>query len=292
MQRWRFTVKGGACFVLSCFGVADSDKKSIIFEEYIYFNNFFLYNSKVRGKELLNAGLMGVHIMKKKIIVLLMVFIFSTVSGVFAATVYLKNGSKIEGELVQKTGGMVKVNVGGVTITYYMDEIDRIEGGGDVAVSPAAKVSSAPVPAAPAGIPVPAVPTPPVAPAVSGSSQSLAPVSAPSATGGIANKRTVLQYLELSGTKESLDQTFKQMMDDAKPEDAQRLRAGYNIEEIMEILVPIYQKYLTQEDFQKLIEFYQSPAARKLQEVTPPLMEDALNASLQYFQAKLPPPAR
>ncbi len=41
--------------------------------------------------------------------------------------IYLKDGKKIEGKLIEKTDKYVKIDFYGTVITYYNDEIDRIE---------------------------------------------------------------------------------------------------------------------------------------------------------------------
>ena len=47
-------------------------------------------------------------------------------ASVFADTIYLKSGTKVEGKIVEKTDTTIKVNFQGVTLTYDKDEISRI----------------------------------------------------------------------------------------------------------------------------------------------------------------------
>src|SRR3989338_8786637 len=44
-------------------------------------------------------------------------------------TVYLKNGRKIQGEIISQDQIRVKINVGGIPYTYYRDEIEKIDDG-------------------------------------------------------------------------------------------------------------------------------------------------------------------
>jgi hypothetical protein len=47
----------------------------------------------------------------------------------FAETVVLKSGQTIECEIVKKTDKYIEVDFQGVTLTYFLDEVERIEGG-------------------------------------------------------------------------------------------------------------------------------------------------------------------
>jgi tetratricopeptide (TPR) repeat protein len=44
----------------------------------------------------------------------------------YADTIYLKSGKNVEGKMVEKTDKYVKIDFYGVELTYYLDEIDRI----------------------------------------------------------------------------------------------------------------------------------------------------------------------
>lgn len=60
----------------------------------------------------------------KKIIFFIWLFTFCFLS--FAEVIYLKNGNKIEGKIVEKKDDHVKVDYRGVLLTYGMGEIDCI----------------------------------------------------------------------------------------------------------------------------------------------------------------------
>ena len=70
-------------------------------------------------------------------------------SAAFAEIIHLKNGRKIRGKIIENNAQQIKVDVGGVKITYYPDEIDRIEEEG---IS-SGKVDPSAVPAGPAMLP-------------------------------------------------------------------------------------------------------------------------------------------
>ena len=65
----------------------------------------------------------------KRLICLIAVLLSLSFSiPVFAETVILKSGKKIEGKIIERTDDYVKVDQYGVPITYFLDDIESIEG--------------------------------------------------------------------------------------------------------------------------------------------------------------------
>lgn len=54
-------------------------------------------------------------------------FVFGVAFSLSAETIILKSGQKVEGKIVDKSSQVIKVDVSGITLTYYMDDVDRIE---------------------------------------------------------------------------------------------------------------------------------------------------------------------
>jgi len=46
----------------------------------------------------------------------------------YAETIVLKSGETIEGEIIERTDEFIKVDIYGIPITYYLDEIESIDG--------------------------------------------------------------------------------------------------------------------------------------------------------------------
>ncbi len=61
-----------------------------------------------------------------KIIFTIGLFIVAVISNGYADTIKLKNGRTFEGHIVEKTDKYIKVNISGVIITYYSDEISEV----------------------------------------------------------------------------------------------------------------------------------------------------------------------
>ena len=59
-----------------------------------------------------------------------------------------------------------------------------------------------------------------------------------------------------------------------------RLRA--DVDGFIELLVPLYDKYLTLDEIRQLIEFYESPLGRRLVEVQPTLAAESMLAGQQW----------
>ena len=232
----------------------------------------------------------------KRIILLVTLAILST-SLCWAETIYLKNGKKITGKIVEQDDQQLKVDVSGVKITYFKDEIDKVEGAAASAEVPTNNPapplpsnetpapistppsSSTPAPAPPANLPA-AVPT----------LSAPLPVAAITETTSSSKREKILSLIDVSGTRESMDAMFTQIISEAPPEEATKLKGVFNLDEIIERFIPVYDKYFTEEDLTELITFYKSPVGKKLIKVTPQLMEDSMTVSVQYFRERMPEP--
>ena len=183
----------------------------------------------------------------------------------FADTVYLKDGNLVRGEIVEKTNGYVKMNISGVFITYFKREIDRIEYGDQQTLLPE---------------PMPEVVVPPVdipSPNVNVNSRAISE----------NKKQLILRFIEVSSTRDNMLRMFSGIMAETPLEQRRELAQILSVDEISLRLVPIYDKYFTEEELQQLILFYKSAVGSKLIAVTPLIMEDSLKASKSYFLEKL-----
>ncbi len=64
---------------------------------------------------------------KKNSFVLFLTFLLVP-STVFAETIILKSGKTVEGKILERTDKSIKIDVAGVGISYYFDEIEKIDG--------------------------------------------------------------------------------------------------------------------------------------------------------------------
>ncbi|MDE1921036.1 MAG: DUF2059 domain-containing protein [Candidatus Omnitrophica bacterium] len=215
--------------------------------------------------------------------------VFLPASLGLASTIDLSDGSTITGDIVKQSNKSVEVNVDGVTMTYYADEIKDIDG------QPFAPPQTQP--ASPAE--QPAVGTNPAVSSQSDQTVSQAQVtaqpeetSAPAGGGVDPEKRAlILKFIDVFGTRRALNNNFERMLaqiQKEKPEEAQKIRDRVKIDEIIDRLVPVYARNFTSDDLKAFIAFYSSPEGRKLIHTIPELMKESVQQSIEYMREKFP----
>ncbi|MDO8662881.1 MAG: hypothetical protein Q7K98_06660 [Candidatus Omnitrophota bacterium] len=67
--------------------------------------------------------------MKKRILISLILLVCLCLPAfIFAETIVLKSGKTVEGKLIEKTDKYIKIYFQGVPLTYFLDEIESIDG--------------------------------------------------------------------------------------------------------------------------------------------------------------------
>ncbi|HOW35556.1 MAG TPA: DUF2059 domain-containing protein [Candidatus Omnitrophota bacterium] len=208
-----------------------------------------------------------------------------------AETIYLKSGKKIQGQISERDAKKIKVSVSGINMTYYLDEIERIEMGVSAPAEskPQAKpieilrpVSSTP------SMPMVNSPAAPSQPQGKSQAQSqISDVSVSVSTAPAVSKRElILNYIEVTGEKQNMRQRLDQTMSQVPAADREKIKSLFNVDEIIEQIIPIYDKYFTEEDLATLIGFYKSPLYRKLAMIMPMMREDIVDAIGKYVEKK------
>ncbi len=183
----------------------------------------------------------------------------------FAATVNLNDGRVVQGDIIKQDAKSLQISVDGVTMTYYADEIKDIDGKSFAA--------AAAQPEAVAPAPETAVPAP--------------------AAGGIDpdKKELILKFIDVFGTRQALTNNFElmiQQIQKEKPDEAQKIRQRVKVDEIIERLLPIYDRNFTSDDLKAFIAFYGSPEGQKLIGTIPELMKESVGESVKYMEEKFP----
>ena len=57
---------------------------------------------------------------------ILILLSFLTLTPALSETIRLKSGKTVEGEIVEKTSDYIKVDISGIPITYYFEDIENI----------------------------------------------------------------------------------------------------------------------------------------------------------------------
>lgn len=102
-----------------------------------------------------------------------------------------------------------------------------------------------------------------------------------------ADYRQALQKMfEVSGSVESYKPAVKQMLaiykqqypsvSQEKWESMESDLVDLSLNDLVDLLVPVYQKYLSISDLEDVIRFYQSPVGVKFAEATPKLTQEAM----------------
>jgi len=217
--------------------------------------------------------------MKKKIIGgIFFLFLLSPIC--LAETIFLKNGKKIQGQIVQQTDKEVKINMRGVILTFDREEIQKI----DDATLPQPMVTKEIKPYLPLSEKKETPPS--VAESQMPSHSSFVDASLSS----MSKEELIVALIEASGAKQNMSQMLAQILTQAPAEEAQKLREVFNIDEIVSHLIPVYEKYFTEDELKGLVSFYQGPLGRKLLMVTPLVMQDSMSASMAYFEEKMQSP--
>jgi uncharacterized protein len=172
-----------------------------------------------------------------------------------ADTVRLKNGTVVEGKIIEKTADAVKMEVSGVALTYYNDEIDAEQTAqGEDAVQPAPVTDAAAV-------------------------DDLSSMS---------KDALIRKFVQIYGVKENMQANFDQMTASLKPDQAEAFRAAIKVDDIIQELLPVYDKHFSENDLRAYIRFYSSPEGKKLVQTLPLLMKDSVDVSMKYLDVHLP----
>lgn len=104
-------------------------------------------------------------------------------------------------------------------------------------------------------------------------------------------KEAIGKMLKLSGATSALDMTLPQivtMMKQAAPNAPDSLWDGFMTkmktkftDKIVEFYIPIYEKYLSLDDINQLIAFYETPIGKKLGEATPKITLEGMKIGQQ-----------
>jgi hypothetical protein len=114
----------------------------------------------------------------------------------------------------------------------------------------------------------------------------------------VPSKEEVVKFLEVLRIKSQLtqyfdgvakqakigaEQGFKSKLPNATPEQlaevdkfAENLFKNMPVDEMVDAMVPIYQKHLTKDDLDGILAFYASPVGQKLQHEQPAMMQEAM----------------
>lgn len=103
---------------------------------------------------------------------------------------------------------------------------------------------------------------------------------------------TLKNMFEISGTENVYKAVIKQMFTMFKQqysnaetelwEDLEKEFIKTSLNDIVEMLAPIYRKYMTQDDLEAIIKFYKTPVGKKFAENTPLIMQESMQIGQEW----------
>lgn len=178
---------------------------------------------------------------------------FLVIGVAHAETIYLKDGRVVTGKIINRGAADVTIKEGGAPRHYFSDQILRIEQD-DAPVSLAAPADPAPKPV-------------------------------------VSAEKVVLitEFIEVSGIRQSIQAIIDRIIAQSPPEKQTELKSVFDMPGIMRELMPIYDKYYSSEELKEISAFYRTPAGQKMIEVTPKIMNEFLQASVDAIKQRPKP---
>jgi uncharacterized protein len=119
-----------------------------------------------------------------------------------------------------------------------------------------------------------------------------------------AYKKTLRTMLQTGGTEETFQTAITQMFTMFKQQksnvpaevwvDIEKEFSKTSLDELVDMLAPVYYKHLSMAEMEDIIKFYKTPAGKKLAEKTPLIMQESMQVGQEWgmrvgqaFQQKL-----
>lgn len=104
--------------------------------------------------------------------------------------------------------------------------------------------------------------------------------------------KTLKEMFSVSGSEESYQAAIKQMFvmfkqqkSDIAPavwEELENEFSKTSINDLVVMIAPVYEKYLTQKDLEEMIKFYQTPLGQKYAKCTPFITQESMQIGQQW----------
>lgn len=108
-----------------------------------------------------------------------------------------------------------------------------------------------------------------------------------------AKEAEVRQLLQLMGVADEMKQmvgqtltSFRKAMPNVPDAFWEKFQGQFDPEELIRLIIPVYEKYYTKEDLDGLIVFYQTPLGRKVTASLPQISSEAMAIGRKWGQAK------
>jgi uncharacterized protein len=125
-----------------------------------------------------------------------------------------------------------------------------------------------------------------------------------------ASREDVVKYLDALHVRRTMEQMIdgmkkqmktgaeagmKHQLPNATPEQIAKITSMVDdslseikVDELIEVVIPIYQEHISKADLQQVLAFYQSPVGQRLLDEQPAMMQESMQKSSELMQTKLP----
>lgn len=194
--------------------------------------------------------------MREKLSVIVF-FLAVAVCPARAETIYLNDGRVIKGKIINRGAYDVTIKEGAMPRKFFNDQILRIE------------QDEAPV---------------------NGEVGTIGAADSSRLAGISAEKVALItEFIEASGIRQSMQANIERIIAQSPVEKQAELKTIFDINGIIQQIVPIYDKYYSPEELREIIVFYKTPAGQKMIEVTPKIMSEFLQASVDAIKQRSQP---
>jgi hypothetical protein len=192
-----------------------------------------------------------------------------------AEIIVLKDYTVINAKIVEQDDKQIKVNENGKTLTYEVDQIKSIDGKpfGSLVKEPGAD------PETPKSEPT----KDKIQETNAGKSADVKPLS---------KTETIKKFIDIFGTRESMTQNFERMLLTIPLDKSQEIRKILNVDEVINNIIPLYDKHFTQEELDSYVAFFSSPQGQKFLKTLPIIMRESVDVNVEYFKSKIPNDAK
>jgi hypothetical protein len=98
--------------------------------------------------------------------------------------------------------------------------------------------------------------------------------------------KLIVALMDVSGIRHNMEENLRLTFEPLSEEQKEYYNALFNVDEILERMIPVYDKYYTEQEVRAIIEFYQGPIGKKSLEVTPKIMQEAIGVTVGYIKEK------
>lgn len=110
-----------------------------------------------------------------------------------------------------------------------------------------------------------------------------------------AYQNALKDYLKATGSMQAFGVALDQMVDMQKQSNTSGLSDSFwnelrdemalSLNDLVDMLAPLYEKHLTIEDLNNVTAFYRSPAGKKMAEVTPAILQESMQVGAKWGEA-------